>query len=103
MAEVKNKIQYIVCPVCSGAGKNKLGLSCLNCASLGIHGRFFYWGPKLGRAMIELRQIREKFNFIINTLAYAAGLIGLGALGYWLFLTSQTASLIDDFAFWQSG
>lgn len=94
----------IVCPACAGTGKNKLGLACLNCGGMGTgifrHSRFFYWGPKLGRAMIELGHLTRKFNRTVNMAAYVLGGFGFAALAYWAYLASQTAFVIEDFAFW---
>ncbi|MCK4539604.1 ATP-dependent Clp protease ATP-binding subunit [Candidatus Parcubacteria bacterium] len=96
---------FIVCPNCQGKGKNNLGVACPNCAGCGLgtffHGRFFYWGPKLGRAMIELSHFRKKIHLLINILAFTLGFIGLLSLGFWAYLASGYTSEIGAFAFWR--
>ena len=70
MAENELGLPFIHCPVCEGSGKKKTGFDCPNCNGMGMgsfqHGRFFYWGPKLGKAVIELDHLRHKFHLIIN-------------------------------------
>lgn len=105
MTDKDVKIQFVTCPTCGGLGKNKFGLSCPACGGMGVgsfyNGRFYYWGPKLGRAVIELDHLRKKIHQIINFASFAIGLIGLISLSYWVFLTSQTATEVRAFAFWQ--
>jgi len=97
--------RFIVCPVCRGAGKNNSGFACANCSSMGVgtfsHGRFFYWGPKLGRAMIELGHIRKKIHLIINITFFSIGLAGLLSLGLWIYLASAHSAELGAFAFWR--
>src|SRR3989339_1211075 len=92
----KNNQPFIICPVCAGKGKTKFGLACPNCSGVGVgsfyHGRFFYWGPKLGRAMIELDHFRKKINNTINLIAFAIGFIGILALGLWVFIVGREAN-----------
>jgi ATP-dependent Clp protease ATP-binding subunit ClpC len=99
------KEQFIVCPVCSGSGKTKLGFACGNCNGMGIgifsFGRFFFWGPRLGLAMIELKHLRDKAQTLINLLAFAASLAGLLSLGFWVYETSRLSHELGAFAFWQ--
>jgi len=101
----QTKNQYITCPVCSGSGKNKYGADCSNCGGLGVgaffHGRFFFYGPKLGRAMIELSNFRKKIHLIINLLSYIIGILGLISLGVWVYFASQNAAELGAFAFWR--
>lgn len=99
------KNQYIICPVCHGTGATKAGFSCPECAGLGTGtfylGKFFYWGPRLGRAVIELDHIRKKMHMVLNLLAYAVAVAGLLSLAFWVFLASETASTYGEFAFWR--
>lgn len=96
---------FIICPVCAGKGKTKFGLACSNCSGVGVgsfyHGRFFYWGPKLGRAMIELDHFRKKINNSINLFAFAIGFIGILALGLWVFIVGREANDLSVFFFWK--
>lgn len=100
-----NNRTFVICPVCAGKGKNKLGLSCSNCSGVGIgsffHGRFFYWGPKLGKAMIELDHFRKKTNSTINIIAFVLGFIGLLAFLAWIYFVSQNTYDLSSFMFWQ--
>ncbi|RLC38950.1 hypothetical protein DRH27_00960 [Candidatus Falkowbacteria bacterium] len=97
--------RFIVCPICQGAGKNNTGFACANCSSAGVgtfsHGRFFYWGPKLGRAMIELEHVRKKIHLIINITFFSIGLAGLLSLGLWIYLASAHSVELGMFAFWR--
>ncbi|MEA3398401.1 MAG: hypothetical protein U9R06_01515, partial [Patescibacteria group bacterium] len=105
MLESSKNNQFIVCPVCSGLGKNKYGLACTNCNGMGVgtffNGRFFYWGPKLGRALIELDHIKNKIKIILNLITYAIGLLGLIALGYWGYAVLQNSFVLSDLYFWE--
>jgi len=97
--------EFLTCPVCEGSGKGKHGLACSNCGGMGLgtfsHGRFFYWGLKLGRAVIELDHLRKKFHLALNLISYAIGLIGLLALGGWVYLASEYTIELGAFAFWR--
>ena len=105
MAKKDAGSQFIYCPVCSGTGKKKSGLICPNCngAGLGIfhQGRFFYWGHKISRAIIELDEIRKKLNIALNLAAYGAGLAGLAALGAWIYRAGANTQELGAFAFWR--
>ncbi|MEA1962976.1 MAG: ATP-dependent Clp protease ATP-binding subunit [Patescibacteria group bacterium] len=96
---------FIVCPNCQGKGKNNLGVVCPNCSGYGLgtfsHGRFFYWEPKIDRAMIELNHFRKKIHLLINLSAFSIGFIGLLSLGFWVYLASSGANEIGAFAFWR--
>ena len=105
MTEDKNKNQYVTCPSCFGIGKNKLGLSCPACSGMGVgtfnNGQFYYWGPKLGRAVIELDHLRKKIHKIIDFISFLVGLVGLLSLSAWVYLASTSAQEIGAFAFWR--
>jgi len=102
--EKQNKIQFITCPACNGLGRNKLGLSCPACSGLGLgtffKDRFFYWGQKLGKAVIKLRHLKRAVNLSINLIAYVVGLAGLIALGWWAYQTSDISN-VGTFLFWR--
>ncbi len=98
--------KFVICPVCQGEGRDKFGRRCSNCAGMGMgkfnHGRFFYWGPQLGRAVIELSRLREKIHLIFNFIIYAVGLLGLISLGVWVYLTSREPTIrLEAFTFWR--
>ena len=96
--EDKNNIQFITCPTCNGTGKSKAGLNCSACGGLGLgsflNNKFLYWGLKLGRAVIKLRHLKRSVNFFINLAAYIFALIGLLALGWWIW-SSQSGQIFD--------
>lgn len=104
MAEDNQKIKFIECPVCNGLGKSKYGLDCGNCGGMGVgafvNGIFYYWGPKLGAAVIALDHVKRKINTIVNFIAFSAGLIGILCLGFWLWYNSG-GSNINNMFFWQ--
>lgn len=106
MPEIKKPYEFIICPICEGSGKGKGGLSCPHCGGLGLgrffHGRFFYWGPNLGVAVIELDHLRQKFNQVINIISFGLGLTGMISLAVWVYMASQHADELGAFAFWRS-
>jgi ATP-dependent Clp protease ATP-binding subunit ClpC len=89
MPEKQQKIQFVICPVCSGTGKNKIGLACSNCSGMGMgafyNNVFYYWGPKLGAAVIKLRHLKKRINNLVNLFAFSVGLLGILALGWWFW------------------
>lgn len=97
--------QFITCPSCSGTGKKDHGLACSNCAGMGVGvfycERFFYWGPKLSTTYIKLSHLRRGFHLILNLTSLAIGLIGVFALGWWMWRVSGSAGGIDVIAFWR--
>ncbi len=105
MENKNNKINFVTCPVCDGLGKNKLGLKCPNCDGMGVgtfYGyRFFYWGPQLGRAVIELDRMRKKIHQTINLISWVITFIGLLSFSGWILLTSMKAEKIEEFYFWE--
>jgi len=105
MEKTKKNLQIITCPVCNGTGKNKYGFSCSNCAGMGLgqfyQGRFYYWGMRMGRAVIELDHIRKKINFLVNLAAFLMGFAGLLSLAYWIYISSSVSSTLGAFAFWR--
>jgi ATP-dependent Clp protease ATP-binding subunit ClpC len=105
MTEPESHKPYIICPECQGDGKNKIGFACPNCAGLGVgtffRGRFYFWGPKLSRTIIEMDYFRKKFNLFVNLSAYTIGLFGLISLGLWIYITSQNNSELGVFAIWR--
>ncbi|MDO9399693.1 MAG: ATP-dependent Clp protease ATP-binding subunit [bacterium] len=104
MAE-KNDLQFTSCPVCVGNGVNDKGLKCSNCAGLGLgvfyFGKFYYWGLIFGRAMIKLRHLKKNLHLILNLVVFILGILGLIALGWWIWLISNHSNDLTSFAFWQ--
>ena len=80
----KTKNQFIYCSVCEGRGSGRHGLFCSNCGGIGLgtffNGRFFYWGTRLGRTVIELDKFRKKVHLIVNIIAFTFALIGFFSL-----------------------
>ncbi|PIV51150.1 hypothetical protein CO115_03255 [Candidatus Falkowbacteria bacterium CG_4_9_14_3_um_filter_36_9] len=106
--ELKSNIEYIICSVCNGSGKNKHGLDCPDCAGMGLgvfwEGAFYYWGPKLGLAVIKLSHLKRKINIIVNICSFLIGLAGLLALGWWFWTNNGLAEYggdIEKLAFWR--
>ena len=97
-------INFIFCPACNGLGKNERGAECPNCGGMGLGvffmGRFYYWGRELSLAAIKLNRLKIIFNLAINAAAYFAGLAGLAAFGWWIWLASDS-KILDAFYFWQ--
>ncbi len=101
----KSDIQFITCPTCGGSGKTGAGSVCKNCSGIGLmayeQGRFYYWNLNLSAPIIKLRHLKNSLHLVINTLAYAIGLIGLMALAYWVISASQPLAELGAFAFWR--
>ena len=101
----QSSAKFITCPVCSGTGKGRRGLTCGNCAGMGLgafyQARFFYWGLKLGKAVIKLNHLRQGFHLVLNLAAYTIGLIGLLALAWWIWQVSGFPGELGAFAFWR--
>ena len=106
MERTATKNQFISCPVCNGSGVNaETGFSCKNCGGLGTgafnFGRFLFWGPKLGVAVIELDHFRKKAHMLINIVAFFVGFIGLVSLIFWVYLAQAAAQDLGAFLFWR--
>lgn len=101
----KDKIQFIICDVCGGAGKTSDGSSCKNCSGRGLmafyQGRFYYSNLELSRPIIKLRHLKNSFHLVLNSSAYAIGLIGLAALAYWIYGAGSSTADLGAFAFWR--
>lgn len=105
MNKKEQNLPSIVCPVCLGTGRSERGFSCSNCAGMGLgsffQGRFYFWGLKMGRAVIELNYLRNKIRLIINFVTYAIGLAGFLGLVFWGYLSTQESSDLSALYFWQ--
>ncbi len=103
--DAKTRPEYIVCPLCGGQGAGKYGLDCADCGGMGLGrsfgGRFFYWGPRLNRAMIELDRLRKKVDLAINLAAFLVGVLGLVALGWWIYGMRLAMPVSDYLYFWR--
>lgn len=99
------KNQFITCPACSGSGENESGFSCKNCAGLGTgsfnFGRFLYWGPKFGIAVIELDHFRKKAHLLINIVAFFIAFLGLSSLFFWVYSAQSLGADMGAFFFWR--
>ncbi|MDA3840650.1 MAG: ATP-dependent Clp protease ATP-binding subunit [Patescibacteria group bacterium] len=101
------KNQFISCPSCDGSGVNsENSFSCKNCGGLGTgafnFGRFLFWGPKLGVAVIELDHFRKKAHMLINIVAFFIGFLGLVSLVFWVYLAQADAQSLGAFLFWRT-
>jgi len=105
MIPTEQNSEYVVCPVCSGLGRSQTGFTCEHCNGIGVgvflFSRFFFWGPRLGKAIIELKHIRDRVHKVIDFLALIAGLFGLFALGYWVYGVSKIDNTFRSFLFWE--
>jgi len=101
--EFKKDYQSIICPKCFGNGVNEFGFNCRYCkgAGLGIfhHGRFFYWGEKIGVAVIRLKHLYSKIKRIFDALFFLLSAIGLISLAYWFYSASSAQSDFFDPAY----
>ena len=97
-------IKFISCSACGGTGRNKL-LPCRQCQGYGFgafaNNRFYYFSYEVNQATIVLDKLKKRVGQILNLLAYLLGIIGLLALGWWIYQTSLTANSLSDFFFWQ--
>jgi len=101
----KDNLQFISCPDCVGSGVNAKGFNCSSCVGFGLgtfsQGRFYYWGIKLGRAVIKLSHLRRSLHLVLNSLAYTVGIIGLIALAWWVWSAGGNLDNPAAFAFWR--
>ncbi|MDD4901225.1 MAG: AAA family ATPase [Patescibacteria group bacterium] len=101
----KTGIQFIACSVCNGTGRAGNGAVCRNCSGNGViayyQGRFYYSSLELSRPIIKLRHLKNGVRLSVNSLAYAAGLIGLVFLAYWVYSASLSTADFGAFAFWR--
>lgn len=100
--ETTNKYQFIICPVCQGSGKKRLGLSCPNCGGMGMGvfylDRFYFFGLKIGKAVIKLNNSRKKCNIAVNLAAFLFGVSGLFALAWWVWKNNGLVDY-DDYEY----
>ena len=105
MTEEKQQYEFLVCPTCNGLGKRRAGSSCPNCNGMGLgvffEGTFYYWGLNLSRTIIELTRFRNKANKVINFTSFIIGVIGLVALGLWIWPNAANDTDLSVFAFWR--
>ncbi len=101
----KNSIQFITCSACNSAGVLDHGLICKNCFGHGLiayyQNRFYFSNLELSRPIIKLRHLKTSLHLVVNLLAYAAGLCGLLALAYWVYLASLNTGDFTVLAFWR--
>lgn len=102
-----NRIEddVLLCPSCSGTGRQGLGTNCSNCGGIGMgmfyHNYFFYWQPQISFGRIELGRFRKKLHLILNFSVFSFGVVGILALFYWVYSVSAYSIRVDDFAFWR--
>jgi ATP-dependent Clp protease ATP-binding subunit ClpC len=101
----KQKTEFIICPVCEGSGKSKIGTQCPNCSGMSLGAflmrYFFFWGPNISVAYIEIDKLRKKINLIVNVIAFIIIIIGLLSLAMWIYTTSLVADTAEMYFFWQ--
>ncbi len=99
----EQKVEFIICPACEGSGKSKYGLNCVNCGGMGLGafsgGVFYYWGQKINSAVIKLRRFRKRADLVINFFSLLIGLLGILALGWWLWQEAPRG--LEDLFFWR--
>ncbi|MDD4901870.1 MAG: ATP-dependent Clp protease ATP-binding subunit [Patescibacteria group bacterium] len=104
MAE-NNNISFITCPTCQGSGVNDKNFSCPNCAGLGeglfYQGNFLYWGLRINRAMIFLRQVRRFLDLLLDLMALLLFIGGLGSLVFWVWQNQQADLVNKILYFWR--
>lgn len=97
--------EEVVCDACQGSGGQKLGLACKSCSGMGLgilyRDKFFYWGPKLGSAFINLSRFRNRIQRFLNLITFLIGLAGLTALGGWLWQAIGASYHFAILDFWR--
>lgn len=111
----KQKSQIIICPDCAGTGINQKNEACSGCSSTGLgvffHNRYHYWGLRFETLVIRLKYLVLIFNSFINIICYIFGILGVIALGAWIWLfpidiwltgtfKESIGTLSQNFAFW---
>jgi len=80
-------LQFITCPVCKGAGKDKGNKACLECGNLGLGvfslNRFFYWQTKFNKKIVKFNTIKRFLNNLLNIIFGFVGFFGIIALAFW--------------------
>jgi ATP-dependent Clp protease ATP-binding subunit ClpC len=104
--EKKDEIKNIDCLKCSNTGLGKYGLACSACSGIGMgmikKHIFYYWGPKLDYASIELRKINKNFNNFVNFIAFLVGFFGFFSLGFWIYSIRETFGNSGGLIFWEA-
>lgn len=100
------------CPTCSGTGVLKTS-ACDTCGGMGVgafhNNKFIFFSLSLSSTGISLKALKKTIDAIINIICYVLGIIGLIALGYWLYESGEIANAVMTFtptalkklAFWQ--
>jgi len=108
----KQELPMTICPSCGGAGRLKT-LNCANCGAMGLgafhNNRFLYFNLNLSATFIRMKALRKIVDTIINLICYAIGVIGIIALGYWLYsqgdivgaILKMTPTSLKKLIFWK--
>ncbi|MDD5527829.1 MAG: ATP-dependent Clp protease ATP-binding subunit [Patescibacteria group bacterium] len=96
---------FITCPTCSGSGANDKNFSCAECGGIGeglfYRGNFLYWGLRISRGNIFLRQVKHFLDLLIDLIAFLIFIGGLGSLVFWLWQNLSAGILNKILFFWQ--
>jgi ATP-dependent Clp protease ATP-binding subunit ClpA len=89
MEKETNNLSFIACPNCSGAGLDEKHSTCSNCGGIGqglfYEGNFLFWGLKINRDFIFLRQVKHFFETLLNLFAFVIFIGALGSLIFWIW------------------
>jgi ATP-dependent Clp protease ATP-binding subunit ClpA len=94
---------FIACPSCSSTGVNDKNFPCANCGGIGqglfYEGNFLFWGLKISRNNIFVRQAKHFLNILLDIIALLIFIGGLGSLFFWIW--ENQSSLNKILYFWQ--
>jgi ATP-dependent Clp protease ATP-binding subunit ClpC len=103
--EQKNELTFIICPSCKGTGINDKNSTCTDCSGMGegffYEGNFLFWGLKISRDSIFIRQVKHFIDILIDSFATLIFLGGLGSLLFWISQNLSAADLSKLLFFWQ--
>lgn len=109
----KQVFPVTICPTCGGTGRLKT-LECDTCAGMGLgafhNNQFLYFALSLSPALIRLRAVRKIADAVIHMICYIIGVIGVLALGYWLYSIGDivgaaialTPTALHKLTFWRA-
>jgi ATP-dependent Clp protease ATP-binding subunit ClpC len=103
----EDKLQFLICSACNGLGEIN-GNVCPQCHDLGVVAWFnnslLYWSKKIDTRAIYHDRLESAFNKFINIILVIFGIIGLAALGWYIwnldFSSALSRSILASQIFW---
>jgi ATP-dependent Clp protease ATP-binding subunit ClpC len=105
-------LALLTCPTCNGTGRLRTS-KCESCAGMGLgafhNNEFLYFSLPLSPALIRMQAVKKSVDSAINILCYLVGLLGVIALGFWLYeqgdivsaIVNMTPTALKKLIFWK--